>query len=116
MAGDDAMLSPAHGRDSAYVAVHHDRRGDWQPYFDAVAAVMSDYGGRPHWGKRHALTAAEAERALSALRGLQGRAEPARPGWRLREPLSRAGARAGGRHLEAAPEALTQRKAWPSPR
>jgi L-gulonolactone oxidase len=59
VAGDDAMLSPAHGRDSAYVAVHHDRRGDWQPYFDAVAGVMSDYGGRPHWGKRHALTAAE---------------------------------------------------------
>ncbi|HET6831443.1 MAG TPA: D-arabinono-1,4-lactone oxidase [Solirubrobacterales bacterium] len=59
VAGDDAMLSPAHGRDSAYVAVHQDRHGDWQPYFDAVAAVMADYGGRPHWGKRHSLTAAE---------------------------------------------------------
>lgn len=59
VAGDDAMLSPAHGRDSAYVAVHHDHLGDWQPYFDAVAAVMADYGGRPHWGKRHSLTAAE---------------------------------------------------------
>ena len=56
VAGDDAMLSPAHGRDSAYIAVHHDHRGDWQPYFDAVAAVMADYGGRPHWGKRHKLT------------------------------------------------------------
>jgi L-gulonolactone oxidase len=59
VAGDDAMLSPAHGRDSAYIAVHHDHHGDWQPYFDAVAAVMADYGGRPHWGKRHSLTAAE---------------------------------------------------------
>src|SRR4029078_10699954 len=59
VAGDDAMLSPAHGRDSAYVAVHHDQRGDWQPYFDAVAAVMADFGGRPHWGKRHSLSAVE---------------------------------------------------------
>jgi len=59
VAGDDAMLSPAHGRDSAYVAVHHDRRGDWQPYFDAVAGVMADYRGRPHWGKRHGLTSVE---------------------------------------------------------
>jgi L-gulono-1,4-lactone dehydrogenase len=58
-AGDDAMLSPAHGRDSCYVAVHHDRYGDWQPYFEAVAAVMADYGGRPHWGKRHQLGASE---------------------------------------------------------
>ena len=59
VAGDDAMLSPAYGRDSAYVAVHHDPRGDWQPYFDAVAAIMADFGGRPHWGKRHRLSAAE---------------------------------------------------------
>ncbi len=59
VAGDDAMLSPSHGRDSAYIAVHHDHRGDWQPYFDAVAAVMAGYGGRPHWGKRHKLAHAE---------------------------------------------------------
>ncbi len=58
-AGDDAMLSTAHGRDSCYIAVHHDPRGDWQPYFDAVAAAMADYGGRPHWGKRHKLGATE---------------------------------------------------------
>ena len=58
-AGDDALLSPAHGRDSCYVAVHHDHRGDWRPYFEAVAAVMADYGGRPHWGKRHMLGASE---------------------------------------------------------
>jgi len=58
-AGDDAMLSTAYERDSAYVAVHHDRRGEWPPYFDAVAAVMADYDGRPHWGKRHSLTHAQ---------------------------------------------------------
>ena len=23
------------------------------PYFRAVEAIMDEYGGRPHWGKRH---------------------------------------------------------------
>ena len=54
------MLSPSHGRDSAYIAVHYDPKGDWRPYFDAVSAVLADYGARPHWGKRNSLTAADA--------------------------------------------------------
>lgn len=57
-AGDDAFLSPAHERDSAYVAVHQYRGMEWRPYFEAVEAIMNDYGGRPHWGKRHFQTAA----------------------------------------------------------
>jgi L-gulono-1,4-lactone dehydrogenase len=57
-AGDDASLSPAHGRDTAYVAVHQYRGMEWRPYFEAVEAIMDSYGGRPHWGKRHFQTAA----------------------------------------------------------
>ncbi len=57
-AGDDALLSPAYERDSAYVAVHQYRGMEWRPYFEAVEAIMDDYGGRPHWGKRHFQTAA----------------------------------------------------------
>jgi L-gulono-1,4-lactone dehydrogenase len=57
-AGDDAILSPAHGRDTAYIAVHQYRGMEWRPYFEAVEAIMDDYGGRPHWGKRHFQTAA----------------------------------------------------------
>lgn len=57
-AGDDASLSPAHGRDTAYVAVHQYRGMEWRPYFEAVEAIMDEYGGRPHWGKRHFQTAA----------------------------------------------------------
>lgn len=57
-AGDDALLSPAHGRDTAYVAVHQYRGMEWRPYFEAVEGIMRDYGGRPHWGKRHFQTAA----------------------------------------------------------
>jgi FAD-linked oxidoreductase len=57
-AGDDASLSPAHQRPTAYVAVHQYRGMEWRPYFEAVEAIMEGYGGRPHWGKRHFQTAA----------------------------------------------------------
>ncbi|HEX4669209.1 MAG TPA: D-arabinono-1,4-lactone oxidase [Solirubrobacterales bacterium] len=52
-AGDDALLSPSHERDTAYVAVHQYRGMEWRPYFEAVEEIMNSYGGRPHWGKRH---------------------------------------------------------------
>ena len=51
--GDEIPLSTAHGRDSAYVAVHMYRGMDYEPYFRAVEDIMVDYGGRPHWGKIH---------------------------------------------------------------
>jgi L-gulono-1,4-lactone dehydrogenase len=57
-AGDDAFLSPSHERDTAYIAVHQYRGMEWRPYFEAVEEIMNDYGGRPHWGKRHFQTAA----------------------------------------------------------
>lgn len=57
-AGDDATLSTAHGRETAYVAVHQYRGMEWRPYFEAVEMIMDSYGGRPHWGKRHFQTAA----------------------------------------------------------
>jgi L-gulonolactone oxidase len=57
-AGDDADLSAAHERDTAYIAVHQYRGMEWRPYFEAVEAIMDDYVGRPHWGKRHFQTAA----------------------------------------------------------
>jgi len=57
-AGDDALLSPSHERDTTYIAVHQYRGMEWRPYFEAVEAIMDEYGGRPHWGKRHFQTAA----------------------------------------------------------
>jgi L-gulono-1,4-lactone dehydrogenase len=58
VAGDDALLSPAGGRDTCYVAVHMYRGMAWEPYFRAVEELMDGLGGRPHWGKRHFQTAA----------------------------------------------------------
>jgi len=53
VAPDDALLSPAHGRPTGYVAVHMFKGMPWEPYFRAVEAIMDEYEGRPHWGKRH---------------------------------------------------------------
>jgi FAD/FMN-containing dehydrogenase len=58
VAPDDALLSPAHQRETVYVAVHAFKGMAWEPYFRAVEAVADEHGGRPHWGKRHFHTAA----------------------------------------------------------
>lgn len=57
VAGDDALLSPSHERDTTYIAVHQYRGLEWRDYFGAVEEIMRSYGGRPHWGKRHFRTA-----------------------------------------------------------
>jgi FAD-linked oxidoreductase len=57
VAADDALLSPSHERDTAYIAVHQYQGMSWRPYFQAVEEIMNSYDGRPHWGKRHFQTA-----------------------------------------------------------
>lgn len=58
VAGDDAHLSMAHGRDSVFLAVHAFRGMPYKPYFAEAERIFARHGGRPHWGKLHALTAA----------------------------------------------------------
>jgi L-gulonolactone oxidase len=57
VAPDDALLSTASERESGFIAVHMYVGMEWEPYFRAVEAIMDDYEGRPHWGKRHFQTA-----------------------------------------------------------
>ena len=57
--GDDSFLSPSFERDTAYIAVHQDRRLDWRTYFGAVERIARELDGRPHWGKRHFCKAAD---------------------------------------------------------
>lgn len=56
-AGDDRWLSTAYERASGYIAVHRYWRADPTAYFEAVEHICLEYGGRPHWGKLHTLTA-----------------------------------------------------------
>jgi L-gulono-1,4-lactone dehydrogenase len=79
-AGDDALLSPSHDRDTAYIAVHQYRGMEWRPYFEAVEAIMDDYGGRPHWGKRHFQTAATLAGRYPRWAGFQAARDELDPG------------------------------------
>ena len=58
-AADDAALSTAHGRASAYIAVHVFQGMNHAPYFDDVEAIMREHDARPHWGKMHTRKADE---------------------------------------------------------
>jgi FAD-linked oxidoreductase len=56
--GDDVYLSPAHGGDRAFIAVHQYRGMPLEPYFSGAEAIFRNHGGRPHWGKLHTQSAA----------------------------------------------------------
>ena len=58
-AGDDALLSPAQGRETAYVAVHVFEGMAFEAPFREVEALLRGWDGRPHWGKRSFLGAEE---------------------------------------------------------
>jgi L-gulonolactone oxidase len=60
-APDDRWLSTAYDREAGYVAVHRYAPEPFDELEAAVAAVVDGVTGgqgRPHWGKRHPLTAA----------------------------------------------------------
>jgi len=56
-AADDIWLSTAHGRDTAYIAIHQYAGLPYRAYFSLFEAVVAAVGGRPHWGKLHTLDA-----------------------------------------------------------
>lgn len=52
VAGDDIMLSPAHGRDSCQFGGYCGDSRDQARYFQGFERLLADMGGRPHWGKQ----------------------------------------------------------------
>lgn len=66
VAPDDILLSPAHGRETCYIAVHLYRGMDYEPYFRAVEELMMRFDGRPHWGKLHFRDAASLRQTYPA--------------------------------------------------
>jgi FAD/FMN-containing dehydrogenase len=57
--GDDIPLSPAHGRDAVFIAVHKYHEKPYADFFERAEEIFRSYGGRPHWGKHHNRTAPE---------------------------------------------------------
>lgn len=58
-AEDDIPLSTAHGRTSAYIAVHVYKGMEHEPFMRDVEEILRRYAARPHWGKIHFRDAAE---------------------------------------------------------
>lgn len=56
--GDDAWLSPHHGRDSMTISLHQNSTLPWRDFFEDIEPVFQAFEGRPHWGKKHSMTAA----------------------------------------------------------
>jgi FAD/FMN-containing dehydrogenase len=56
---DDAWLSTAHARETVTLSLHQDAALPWQEFFADLEPLFHAHGGRPHWGKRHGLSARE---------------------------------------------------------
>ena len=112
VAADDALLSPAHGRDTAYVAVHVFQGMDGEPPFREVEALMAGWGGRPHWGKRSFLGARELRTRYPAWDAFAAARASSTPRAASRTPGPRAAALR--RPRRPAPERY--RNVLPSPR
>ncbi len=79
VAPDDALLSPSHERPTCYIAVHMVAGVEFESLFRAVEEIMREYGGRPHWGKRHYRTAADLAPAYpewEAFQSVRARFDP----------------------------------------
>lgn len=61
VASDDAFLSHCTGRDTATISLHQNNTLPFQEYFDDIEPIFRAYGGRPHWAKKHSLSAKELE-------------------------------------------------------
>ncbi|WP_169725032.1 D-arabinono-1,4-lactone oxidase [Algoriphagus terrigena] len=59
IAADEVYLSPSFSRDSVSISVLQNVDLEYQSYFDDIEPIFRAHGGRPHWGKKHSLTAEE---------------------------------------------------------
>ncbi|MBY0562788.1 MAG: FAD-binding protein [Hyphomonadaceae bacterium] len=59
VAGDDIWLSPFNTGAGASISMHQYARMPWGHLFAEAEPIFRAHGGRPHWAKRHTLTAAD---------------------------------------------------------
>ncbi|MEO7027130.1 MAG: D-arabinono-1,4-lactone oxidase [Caulobacteraceae bacterium] len=62
VAADDIWLSPMNAGPCVSISFHQYAPMPWREAFAAVEAVFRAAGGRPHWAKRHTLTAEDVTR------------------------------------------------------
>lgn len=61
VAADDIWLSPMNGRPTISISVHQYAKMPWREFFAGIEPIFRAHGGRPHWAKRHTLTAGDVD-------------------------------------------------------
>ncbi len=61
IAGDDIWLSPMHAGPCASISMHQYAKMPWGALFAEAEPIFRSHGGRPHWAKRHSLTASDVD-------------------------------------------------------
>ncbi|HEX6467454.1 MAG TPA: D-arabinono-1,4-lactone oxidase [Streptosporangiaceae bacterium] len=85
---EDAWLSMAYGRPTAFIAIHVYHRGPHQEYFRAVEEIMTAAGGRPHWGKLHTRDAGYLEKVYPRFADFQRLRDRLDPDRRFANPYT----------------------------
>jgi FAD/FMN-containing dehydrogenase len=57
VAPDDSCLSVASGRPTVTISLHQNATLPFWDYFRDIEPIFVEYGGRPHWAKKHTLKA-----------------------------------------------------------
>lgn len=60
-AADDIWLSPFNGVAGASISMHQYAKMPWRELFAQAEPIFRAHGGRPHWAKRHTLTARDVD-------------------------------------------------------
>lgn len=55
IAADDFYLSSCSGRNTVTISLHQNAGLPFWDYFKTIEPIFRDFGGRPHWGKKHTL-------------------------------------------------------------
>jgi FAD/FMN-containing dehydrogenase len=56
---DEFHISPCYGRNTVTISLHQNAGLPFMEFFRTIEPVFRDYGGRPHWGKKHTLQSRE---------------------------------------------------------
>lgn len=59
IASDDNYISPHYGRESVSISLHHNAGLPFDHYFNDIEPIFRHYSGRPHWAKKHNMSANE---------------------------------------------------------
>ncbi|MFB4303385.1 D-arabinono-1,4-lactone oxidase [Actinomadura sp. NTSP31] len=86
---EDAWLSMAHGRRTAFIAVHVYYKDRHQEYFRGVEDLLTALDGRPHWGKLHTRDATYLEKVYPRFGDFQKLRDDLDPDRRFANPYTR---------------------------